>query len=69
MKIPPPQKNRHSLYDFDSLKEYGDSVYIKTDSSPKVRDAAYKYGKYHGIKLVTRKEAEGVRVYHGGTRD
>ena len=67
--IPPPGSGRvRSKYDFSSLKSYGESLLFEgVKSAHSVRDAAYKYAKYHGIKLVTRKEARCViRVYFAG---
>lgn len=67
--IPPPGSGRvRSKYDFSSLKSYGESILFEGVKNPSsVRDAAYKYAKYHRIKLVTRKESRfSVRVYFAG---
>ena len=61
--IPPPKYGQSNKYDFARLKQYGDSVFIKCTHPPKVREAAYKYAKYHGFLVATRIEHGGVRVY------
>lgn len=62
-QIPKPQYGKFNKYGFHKLKVYGDSLFIKTEDIKKVREAAYKYAKYNEIKLVTRMEKNGVRVY------
>ena len=64
--IPPLGLGRKRKYHFERLKEYGDSVFIRTDNIHSVRDAAFKYAKYNNIKVVTRAKTGGVRVYHAG---
>lgn len=65
--IPPSGSGRKRKYNFRVLKEYGDSLFIRTDNIHAVRDAAFKFAKYNGIKVVTRAKTGGVRVYHAGT--
>lgn len=64
--IPPSGTGRKRKYNFQTLKKYGDSVFIRTDDVHAVRDAAFKYAKYNNIKVATRAKTGGVRVYHAG---
>ena len=66
--------DKFSKYCFDNLGEYGDSTFVDCDVSNKreihrIRDAAYKFGKYHGIKIATRMSTTGLIVYHAGEKD
>ena len=70
--IPPPAYGLSRKYDFNLLKKYGDSVFIKYGKYPNshsIRDAAYKYAEYNNIRIATRKEKDGVRAYHAGDRE
>lgn len=71
IKIIPPARAfcRPKKYDSEDLKEYGDSIFYETKNSRQehtIRDAAYKYAKYHNFKIASRKEKNGIRIYHAG---
>ena len=57
-------KGRPRKYNFESLKKYGDSVFFEEDTG--ARRCAAIYAERNGIKVTSRKEGEGVRIYHAG---
>ena len=65
--ICPPTKRvgRAPKYPFSKLKAVNDSFFVPDSDAIRrqVAVAASGYGKRHGIKLATRKDGEGTRVY------
>lgn len=57
---------------YSGLKAQGDFVEVEHDGTDygafKARMAAYAYGKYHGIKIITRARPDNkIAIYHGGS--
>lgn len=70
--IPPAgslTNGRHRVYPFNELKKEGDSVSVPCDPRDphkvrRIRDAAYRFAQYNGIRLATRLHDDGITVYY-----
>lgn len=70
--VPVPIQRSYTNYNFNKL-DVGDSVYITLEENDldgvtrsrinSVRVCAFKSGQKHGMKFVTKKDANGIRVW------
>ncbi len=65
--IPIPKRGsilRKGKYDFLAVMDIGDSILITDNSEIKnFRSHAHRYAEMAGVEIVTRKMADGLRVW------
>jgi len=58
VEIPPIERNRHTIYGFECLEKHNDLHVIPQCGDRKklckIRQAAYKYAREKGFKIITR---------------
>jgi len=64
--IPPRGIKRGSKYGFESLKKYGDFVFIEDEQKELAKPAAYQFAKNNGFKVAVRQVDGGVNIYRAG---
>lgn len=62
--VPPPSKRAKgtSIYPFSSMAS-GDSILVPFERAASAKAAAISFAKNAGMKCITRKEMDGLRVW------